>query len=94
MEDTHKTELVCPICGRARPSSFVRSFGAVLRAAAENRCWVSDGSCRNRGNKPQIARAADSDPEDRLKDALRHYVARTQNKWAMLGVHGSLAIAR
>ena len=94
MEDPDNTELVCPHCGRARPSSLVRSFGGILRAAAENRCWLSDGSCKNRANKADVRMAGDSHLEDKAKNALRRYVAQTQNRSAMLGFHGSLAVAR
>lgn len=86
MEDTHKQELVCPVCGRPRPSSLVQSFGAMLRAVAEDRCWLSDGSCKECRNQSRIAAAAASHFEDnKAANVLRHYVAQTRNRRALLG---------
>ncbi len=86
MEDTHRKELVCPVCGRPRPSSLVQTFGAMLRARAENRCWISDGSCKDRGNQPHIAAAGVSHSEvSKTDNVLRHYVAQTIHKRALLG---------
>lgn len=93
MEDPQNSELVCPNCGRPRPSYIVRSYGAMLRAAAENRCWLSDGACRDHVSKPHVTVAGESHLEDKVKSALRRYVAQAQYKRAMLGPDRSLAVA-
>lgn len=36
----------CEACGRERPEYEIKSFGAALRAHAEDKCWLDADKCR------------------------------------------------